>query len=263
MTATLFEVDGLGREFQVGPSATIGRDPGSHICLTEPTVSRKHAEVRRREDGQYEVVDLKSRHGTFVSSRRVESAVLANGDLLTVGSVRLRFKEEAAAAPTAPSPRVERRLDLAAEPRLRPAAEIPSEKELRREYEKLRAGLELMGAGLDLPTFLRRLLETAFLLVDAQRGAIVLIDPATSASSLHIARNRNGEVVDLQVPSTILCEVMARKSGVVTVDAEGDERFGPSDSICRQEIRSALCIPVLHRGEVLGVMHLDSPVIGN
>jgi signal transduction histidine kinase len=146
---------------------------------------------------------------------------------------------------------------------LRPAAEIPSEKELRREYEKLRAGLELMGSGLDLPTFLRRLIETAFLLVDAQRGAIVLIDPATSASSLHIARNRNGEVVELQVPSTILCEVMARKSGVVTVDAEGDERFGPSDSICRQEIRSAMCIPILHRGEVLGVMHLDSPVAGN
>src|SRR5712691_5285977 len=94
MTATLFEVDGLGREVQVGPTTTIGREPGSHICLTEPTVSRKHAEVRRREDGRYEVVDLKSRHGTFVSGLRVESAVLANGDLLTVGSVRLRFKGE-------------------------------------------------------------------------------------------------------------------------------------------------------------------------
>lgn len=68
--------------------ATIGRDPSSDMFLDDVTVSRKHAEVRRRDDGFY-VHDIESLNGTYVNRERVEVTKLAAGDEIQVGKFRL------------------------------------------------------------------------------------------------------------------------------------------------------------------------------
>lgn len=70
---------------------TIGRLPECEVVLTDPSVSRRHAEVRRR-DGQFVIVDLDSTNGTKVNGVGVRERPLADGDEITVGSARLRFE---------------------------------------------------------------------------------------------------------------------------------------------------------------------------
>lgn len=53
----------------------IGREAACDILAEDPTVSRRHAEIRAAGDG-WEVVDLDSPHGTWVNGQRVTRAAL-------------------------------------------------------------------------------------------------------------------------------------------------------------------------------------------
>jgi hypothetical protein len=70
---------------------TIGRLPECDVVLTDPNVSRRHAEVRR-QNGQIVVVDLDSTNGTRVNGTGVREQRLDDGDVITVGTATLRFE---------------------------------------------------------------------------------------------------------------------------------------------------------------------------
>jgi FHA domain len=70
---------------------TIGRGAGVDIRLSDPSVSRLHAEIVRRGPYAY-VTDLGlSRNGTRVNGRLVARRVLEDGDVLTFGNARCRI----------------------------------------------------------------------------------------------------------------------------------------------------------------------------
>jgi hypothetical protein len=70
---------------------TAGRHPESDIFLDDITVSRRHAEIRRTPDGEYEACDTGSLNGTYLNRERIDSARLANGDELQIGKFKLVF----------------------------------------------------------------------------------------------------------------------------------------------------------------------------
>ena len=72
----------------------IGRDPTCQVWVDGAGISRQHARIR--VDGainRVELEDLNSTNGTFVQHAPVGAAVtLANGDVIKIGSVELRFR---------------------------------------------------------------------------------------------------------------------------------------------------------------------------
>jgi hypothetical protein len=81
-----------GRRVALGEeSAVIGRSPDCTVPLSDPRASRRHAEVRPRDDG-FLLVDLGSTNGTKVNGRRVQEHVLRDGDEIAVGVTALRFE---------------------------------------------------------------------------------------------------------------------------------------------------------------------------
>ena len=69
---------------------TTGRNPSSDIFLDDVTVSRRHAEIRRK-DSTFHLEDVGSLNGTFVNRHRVESAPLSSGDEIQIGKFKLVF----------------------------------------------------------------------------------------------------------------------------------------------------------------------------
>ena len=69
---------------------TAGRHPESDIFLDDVTVSRRHAEFRRK-DARFYINDSGSLNGTYVNRQRVESTELASGDELQIGKFKLTF----------------------------------------------------------------------------------------------------------------------------------------------------------------------------
>jgi len=72
------------------PKLTIGRDPESDIFLNDMTVSRTHAVVEL-EAGAVRVKDSGSLNGTYVNGEIVESATLADGDVVQIGTFQMIF----------------------------------------------------------------------------------------------------------------------------------------------------------------------------
>jgi hypothetical protein len=69
---------------------TAGRHPESDIFLDDVTVSRRHAEFIRRDDG-FVVRDVGSLNGTYLNRERIEESTLAGGDEVQIGKFRLVF----------------------------------------------------------------------------------------------------------------------------------------------------------------------------
>jgi two-component system, NtrC family, response regulator GlrR len=63
----------------------VGTHEDCELQLTDPQVSRRHAEVQLMDDG-LRVADLGSKNGTFAGGARIEAAVLAAGAKITLGS---------------------------------------------------------------------------------------------------------------------------------------------------------------------------------
>lgn len=67
---------------------SVGRNPDSRIILPDWSVSRRHAKIRVKQ-AEVTVFDLKSRNGTFVGDRRINSCVITPGQEIRFGDFRL------------------------------------------------------------------------------------------------------------------------------------------------------------------------------
>ena len=69
----------------------IGRATDNDIVIPDVLASRHHATLVPKPGGA-EIIDNRSINGTFVNGARVESAVLHDGDTVTIGNVDLLFR---------------------------------------------------------------------------------------------------------------------------------------------------------------------------
>src|SRR5215210_1263500 len=79
-------------ELRLGPPLVVGRALTSDIPVLDPTISRRHAEVRLDEGGVH-VRDLGSSNGTFLNGQKVDTTRISPGDVITFGKVAFRLKE--------------------------------------------------------------------------------------------------------------------------------------------------------------------------
>jgi len=70
---------------------SIGRMSTADIVLADQNVSRQHAELHPVGD-TYQLVDLGSTNGCKVNGQRIERQVLVDGDEITLGPIKLRFR---------------------------------------------------------------------------------------------------------------------------------------------------------------------------
>ncbi|MFT7616574.1 MAG: hypothetical protein ACI97A_000198 [Planctomycetota bacterium] len=74
----------------------VGREEGCDLVLQDEWISRRHLALRPMGSGQWEAVDLGSGNGSFIGSERIQSTILAHGDMVRLGSSLLRFHHEQA-----------------------------------------------------------------------------------------------------------------------------------------------------------------------
>jgi len=93
--ATLFVLQGRdkGKRYDLrGDSLTLGRDHNNAVQVSDNEISRRHAEIRKDDQG-YLLADLGSSNGTFVNAEQVTERRLANGDRVQLGRTLLLFTD--------------------------------------------------------------------------------------------------------------------------------------------------------------------------
>jgi len=82
-----------GRVFDLPPlqEITVGRGVGNELVLDDPSMSRKHAKLKRLGGGRLEIEDLNSANGTYINGRKISTAQASSGDTLRFGEVMFRL----------------------------------------------------------------------------------------------------------------------------------------------------------------------------
>ena len=227
--------------------------------------------------------DLGSRNGTFVNGNRVDKPQqLIDGDQIGMGSTRITYREADEDTQNDLDNSLQTSVDLVSA--IQPAtttdtairsrvqadelqhreflaeSEIIDEFVLREDYEKLRVVFELnrsIGSETTQEIILQRILEKAFEYTNADRGVILLLDESGKpVPRAFKSRRENDERMELS--QTILNEVLNHHNAVLSSDATMDSRFGGSQSIIMQGIRSTMCVPLMANDDLLGMIHVDT-----
>jgi hypothetical protein len=84
--------DGREASFPLGRDTyTLGRHRNNDIVISDAKVSSFHARIDRGSEG-FTLIDLKSRNGTFLNGRRIETGALTTGDEVRLGTARLLYR---------------------------------------------------------------------------------------------------------------------------------------------------------------------------
>ncbi len=75
-----------------------------------------------------------------------------------------------------------------------------------------------------------------------------------------VARSREGHGPDAgpRLSRTIVREALRSRESILTLDAMSDARFRHGESVVAARIRSAMCVPIVRSGRVLGAIQLDT-----
>lgn len=84
----------------VDGDSIIGRDPRCQVWLDHSGVSRRHAQISIGKGSERPMLtDLGSTNGTFVRGERIDGPTpLADGDVIKIGSISVKFREWSDAA---------------------------------------------------------------------------------------------------------------------------------------------------------------------
>jgi adenylate cyclase len=132
------------------------------------------------------------------------------------------------------------------------------------ELEQLRAlaqAMNLLNSSLDVDQVLNEAMDTVIVLTGAERGYIMLQDELTGEMQCRVARNLSRETIhqdNLTISGTIVLEVARTGQPVISKNALMDTRFNTQDSIVLHAPRSILCVPLIFKEQITGVVYADN-----
>lgn len=75
-----------------GVPLMIGRGNSNDIVVPDINISRVHAQIEQKPDGNWVVTDLNSTNGVLVNGTKVQSAIVQDGDMISLGTSQLELQ---------------------------------------------------------------------------------------------------------------------------------------------------------------------------
>jgi phosphoserine phosphatase RsbU/P len=246
---------------------SVGRKVDKDLVIADPRVSRDHAQIMQ-EGHDFFVVDLGSKHGTYVNGERIQRQKLERGDRLEFGardSVYLLFNPAHATSNTA-------REFLS---QISVIGIKPEATELEKLTLFLEAARKLNTAGV-LDEILITMLDVTLQLTRAERGYVFLKD---EEGKLRLAAGRNSKkeplLDDKTISHSILEESIRSNSEFLLTDTSQSAELAGRQSIVAYDLRTVVCIPLrkmqvqatrdaqstapaTSSAEAMGVLYVDS-----
>src|SRR5262245_47964388 len=240
------------------------------------------------EDG-CRIVDLKSKNGTQVNGVPVVEAPLKDGDRILLGKFQLTFSKslEAKVVLDEAKPLSEEagtiirsvgelsKLLSTSESAVPAAVALDAKKgpdvqeieKSNRILKVLTKVAETLIAVRPVEEVLQQVVDIVFDHIPADRGFLMLHEETEARLTPMVVRYRNpggsGGEGKITVSKTITDRVIKDRVSILTSDAMVDPRIGAGDSIRFHGIRSAMCAPLWNKDQVIGIIHVDSPMLTN
>jgi 3',5'-cyclic-nucleotide phosphodiesterase len=249
-----------GRTFEVDEDEIfIGRAPDNEIHVKDKSVSRKHLKIIKRGEKHY-VTDLGSKNGTFVDGRRITAGKeyeVREGMPIAVGktflSIGKAYPDDVLAVLDS--------IDLFKELDEEGRSEVKDRPETaKKNMDLIYKVSNVLMQSLNMKEVMERILHYILeLLKRIDRGVIILIDQDTGKPSdvISIIKSDKDEC-KAAYSRTIVERVIKDKTPVSMLDTLEEKEINLSESIRVSGIRSIMCVPLISRSKVMGVIYVDS-----
>lgn len=133
------------------------------------------------------------------------------------------------------------------------------------QYSHLRAlaGIgQVVNSTLEIDEVLQIVMDTIIRLTEAERGFLMLRDEH-GEMSIRTARNWEKESInqnESSISRSIVGRVIETGEGILTTNAREDPRFGGQESIIAFNLRSILCVPLMVKTDIIGVIYTDNRI---
>ncbi|MCE9578022.1 MAG: sigma 54-interacting transcriptional regulator [Deltaproteobacteria bacterium] len=220
---------------------SIGHGPDNDIVLPDPLVADAYASIHF--DGQmYTITTLQRKQEVVINGKKRSKHKLSHDDKLVIGSCELRF------ALVDDAPPVEEE-----------AAETVADLDA---YTKLYEFSERLVHQRDLGELLDALMDAVIEITNADKGFLVLMEGDTV--DVKVARNLKREnIADAvsQLSDSIVAKVVKTRRPVIISDAMHDGEFAAAKSVMQLKLSSVICVPLLDRGRLLGLIYVGNDSI--
>lgn len=236
---------------------TIGRSKDNTLEIDDINSSRHHCQIER-QDGSYEIVDLKSRNGTLVNGILVLRKVLRPGDCIEVGKTRMFFEHVS-------GEHGEETIDLTTDYFLEPLSGLENEDQLgvlKKEREIFLKLLEInrtLNSKVVLTDLLDHIVDTVVEVTNAARGFLVLVEG--NELQVKTARNMDRERIpdaSMKFCDRIAQEVAKTAKPLWSDNAQQDRRMQGFKGVQTLNLKSLLCVPIKSGESVLGAVYVDN-----
>jgi transcriptional regulator with GAF, ATPase, and Fis domain len=218
---------------------SLGSGPDNDIVLPDPLVVDGFAV---HFDGQTYTVLAPKKAEFVVNGKKRGKHKLSHDDRLVLGSCDLRFAMIDEAPPLEEE-----------------AAETIAELDA---YTKLYEFSERLIHQRDLGELLEALMDAVIGITNADKGFLVLLEGDTI--DVKVARNLNREnIADAvsQLSDSIIAKVVRSRKPVIVSDAMRDDEFSAAKSVMQLKVSSVICVPLLDRGRLLGLIYVGNDSI--
>ncbi|HAN31434.1 MAG TPA: Fis family transcriptional regulator, partial [Myxococcales bacterium] len=202
-----------------------------------------HAQLRVQRDGV--TIEAVAGERLVINGRRSDSHLLEQNDIIDIGSVRLRFEM-----------RLQNRRTSGVSPG--PA----SNQRMRSTLDALARFAEDLASSYEIDRVLETMLDQIIEVTDASRGVVMLL--VDDKPQVKAAREAGGRLSQkkLQISDSIVQRVLKTREAAIISDALNSE-FQAAQSVMDYQLCSVLCVPLMVRGELLGVVYLGNDNVVN
>lgn len=249
-----------GQSFDIdAESLTIGRSAENHIQLNDRTVSRKHLKIVKRE-GIYYIEDLGSHNGTFIIGDKItpgteqqvsEGVPIAIGmSLICLGKACL----DGVMSVLEPIYLYNKRSETGSfQVKDRP---FTAQKNMELIYKVSSVLTQASETHEVLKIILDYILD---LLNRIDQASIILIDDESGKIGQVVSKTKSGsEEQTVRYSRTIVNRVLKTAKPIIMADTTEEEDVDKSESMELMRIRSVMCVPMISRSRVRGVIYLDT-----
>lgn len=135
---------------------------------------------------------------------------------------------------------------------------------IERQEARLAALYEVssqLGKTLDLGEVLNQVMDSIIQLTGAERGFLMLYEAKSGRLQTRAARNFDQETIDagaINISHTVIERAIDSGEGILSSNAQEDDRFSGRESVVGYQLRSIMCAPLLVRGQTLGAVYVDN-----
>ena len=135
---------------------------------------------------------------------------------------------------------------------------------IERQEARLAALYEVssqLGKTLDLGEVLNQVMDSIIQLTGAERGFLMLYDAEQGRLQTRAGRNFDQETIEadaINISQTVIERAINTGEGILSSNAQEDDRFSGHESVVGYQLRSIMCAPLQVRGHTLGAVYVDN-----